>query len=129
MNGLMKWRLILGLVCGVFVAGVSVFILSDTDNSGKKSPFDFPTVAITPEEQRALWESLKKESTVSWGALKFLGYNDKYVLHEGDLTIKGDFDLSWGQSLIVEGNLIVEGTYNDNGSCLLYTSPSPRDRG
>lgn len=65
------------------------------------------------DELSALWQRLKETEQISWNSADFLNYNTLFERHDGDLSIEGDFILRGGKSLIVDGDLTIEGTYDD----------------
>lgn len=112
----MKLEIAAGALVGLLIVGATVFIMSKSDESRESGTYEFSTREMTKEELVTLWQRLKDEDKISWSTADFLGHNDNYVLHKGDLTITKDFNLFSGQALIVDGDLLVEGSYDDHGT-------------
>jgi len=112
----MKFKFVFGLLLCVLVVAAIMDEFFDLGGTSTNSAFEFPTKNLSKEEQTALWQQLKDEEKISWGAADFLAHNDNFVLHEGDLSIDHDFTLANGNSLIVDGNLAIAGSYFDRGT-------------
>ena len=72
-------------------------------------------LAIADTEERCLWECFRKE--------RFEGVD--LILSAGDLD--PDY-LEFLVTVINKPLIYVRGNHDDRYACLLYTSPSPRDR-
>lgn len=73
----------------------------------------YETRKLSTEELTNLWGRLEAENAISYADADFLQYFQDFVMHDGPLSIDGDFELGKGQVLIVDGDLFVGGIYSD----------------
>ena len=113
----------------VCVCAITTLVVINEESNPKQSPIPTPTPTLTPTPTTIYDDYAKIQRAVDnfrWRYNNFQGWNFIIIT---TVRINKVVNISSNELGSNNDEIILAEFYDDSNTCLLYTSPSPRDRG